>query len=112
LTVAFSVVALFGVCLGTAEAGTQNACLVQTVLFDSSQRLALWCNGVATIFYSFGPNYGTACRPVSFDTTKVWESMLQAALLSGKKVDVLWDKNAGCYRGTVSFITGIKLQAN
>lgn len=108
----FALAVTLGFGAAKANAATQNACVVQTMQYDNSQRLALWCNGVGSIFYSFGAAYGSSCQPVSLDTVKVWESLLQSALLSGKRVDVDYTTNSGCYSGTVRIISAVRLQAN
>ena len=109
-----TIVTAFLIALGTkpAQAASQNGCIVQTIQYDNSQRLAVWCSGVSAILYSFGSAYGSSCQPVSVDTTKMWESMIQSALLSGKKVDLDYTTNSGCYSGTVEIITDVRLQAN
>src|SRR6266849_3778788 len=84
-----------------AEAATQSACTVVTVQYDDSQRMAVWCSGVGPIHYVFGSPYGSSCSAVSIDTMKIWESMLQSALLSGRKVDLDFTTNAGCFSGGV-----------
>jgi hypothetical protein len=96
---------------GEAEAATQSGCLVQTMQYDNSQRLAVWCSGAPSIIYSFGPAYGNACHPVSVDTVKLWESMIQSALLSGKKVDLDYVTNPGCFNGSTPIITQVRLQS-
>lgn len=108
----FALAITLGFGAATANAATQSSCVVQTFQYDNSQRLALWCNGVGPIFYSFGSNYGSSCQPVSLDTVKVWESMLQSALLSGKRVDIDYVTNSACYSGSVRIITTVRLQAN
>jgi hypothetical protein len=94
-----------------AKAATQSGCIVNTIQYDNSQRLAVWCSGAASIIYSFGPAYGTSCSPVSVDTVKLWETMIQSALLSGKKVDLDYTTNTNCFSGTTPIITGVRLQA-
>jgi hypothetical protein len=71
-----------------AMALTKSACTVTRVLYDgnSNSRLAVWCSGDANIYYAFNndPSCGTQ---VSVNTLKIWESIFQSALLSGRKVD-------------------------
>ena len=95
-----------------AHAATESACTVTTVQYDNSVRLVVWCSGVGSLHYAFGAGYGAACRSTSMDTIKVWESMLQAALLAGKKVDLDYTTDPGCFSGTVRIITQVRLQAN
>jgi hypothetical protein len=94
-----------------AHAATQSGCIVNTIQYDNSQRLVVWCSGAASLFYSFGPAYGTSCSPVSVDTVKLWETMIQSALLSGKKVDLDYTTNTSCFSGTTPIITQVRLQA-
>jgi hypothetical protein len=95
-----------------AHAATESACTVATVQYDNSVRLVVWCNGVGSLHYAFGAGYGAACRSASVDTIKVWEAMLQSALLAGKKVDLDYTTDPGCFSGTVRIITQLRLQAN
>jgi len=94
------------------HAATESACTVATIQYDNSVRLAVWCSGVGPIHYAFGAGYGAACRSASVDTIKVWESMLQSALLAGKKVDLDYTTDPDCFSGTVRIITQLRLQAN
>lgn len=73
---------------GQAMALTKSACTVTRVLYDgnSSSRLAVWCSGDANIYYAFN-NEASCGTQASINTLKIWESLFQAALLSGRKVD-------------------------
>ena len=95
-----------------AFAATENACTVATIQYDNSVRLVVWCSGVSSIHYAFGSAYGAACRSASVDTVKLWEAMLQSALLAGKKVDLDYTTDPSCFGGGVRIITQIRLQAN
>jgi hypothetical protein len=81
-----------------AMALTKSACTVTRILYDgnSNSRLAVWCSGDANIYYAFN-NDATCGTQVSVNTLKVWESIFQAALLSGRKVDFGYNNGpAGC----------------
>jgi hypothetical protein len=92
------IVGLFTVTMfsAPASAATKSACTVTRVLYDgnSQSRLAVWCSGDANIYYAF--NNDPSCgSQASINTLKIWESLFQAALLSGRKMDFNWSTGGG-----------------
>lgn len=99
---------------GPAHAATgTTTCVVNTIQYDNSSRLAVWCANISSpIVYGFGAPYtdcGSVGLSVTQDTLKVWQSMLQGALLSGRKVDLDWTTHPSCQGGSRA-ITYLRLQ--
>jgi hypothetical protein len=62
------------------------ACKISAVQYDNG-RLALWCsNDTTNIFYGFQSASG--CVNQNIDTLKVWSSLAQGGLLSGRAVNL------------------------
>jgi hypothetical protein len=103
-----------GALMHAAEAkadGFQMACTLSQVQLDYNERLIFWCDGVSTSFAAYGPSRGAACAAVTADTLKSWQSMLQSALLSGRKVDLAYHDNTECLPGfTVRMIYYVRLK--
>ena len=75
-----------------AAPGTTNDCVIYDVAVDTNAtRLTLHCTN--------DPNHYTAgyagCPAASADQIKAWHSQAMAALLSGKKVAIVWDNACG-----------------
>ena len=55
-------------------------------------RVTLYCNSDG---FSYSINWGGTCPAINVDQQKVWQSMIQAAYLSGRKLNVWWDNACG-----------------
>jgi hypothetical protein len=73
----------------------KNNCAVTAVQFDNSNRLVIFCSGDPNIYFAFTYQDGTGCGVQTLDTLKVWASMAQAALLSGRQIDFWFDNACG-----------------
>ena len=74
-----------------AHAVTKSGCTVTGVQYDNN-RLAVWCANDSQIYYAF--NYATGtCAQSNITTMKIWLSMFQSALLSGRPVDFQYDNS-------------------
>ena len=89
LGISIAVVSLFAT-PRQAEAAAVS-CTVTGVAYDDGPRLIVNCSGT----YYYGQS-ATGCQSKSVDTLKVWNSMAQAALLSGKKLQVETQTATGC----------------
>ncbi len=80
---------------GVAQAteAQKTNCVVTRYQYDEN-RLALWCSGDGTIYYAFTTSQGTGCPVQTAETMKIWVSMAQTSLLSGKSLD-FWS-NTSC----------------
>jgi hypothetical protein len=79
---------------GKAEADVKQACVLNALQVDNDtglpiHRMFLVCNDGATKYYVFTNVPG--CVNSDVDTIKMWLSMLEAALLSGRQVDFLYN---------------------
>ena len=102
--------ALAAVAVSSDAQAVPKSCTVNTVQYDEDGRLALWCDGDSNIYYGFSyqPTGQTTCTVNTKDTLKVWVSLLQAALLSGRPVSFEYDATkTGCNTRIVSW--GMKL---
>ena len=70
---------------GTAAAASKSGCTVTSIMFDGSRMLTTCANDGSTSYYGFLSVPG--CAVQSLDTLKIWLSMLQSALLSGRTAD-------------------------
>jgi len=95
-TILLALVFVVGLGSSQAQAATQTGCIVTKQQYDNSPRLVVWCSGVGSLFYSFGPGWSASCSPVTVDTLKLWSSMVQTALLSAKKIEMDYTTDPGC----------------
>jgi hypothetical protein len=98
-------ISVFLVALGVAAVDARAAftygCVIDLIAYDDSPRMEVVCSGQPK-HWVFGLKW-TDCKnaglAVSGDAIKVWHSMLQAALLSGRKVDLAYETKASCQSG-------------
>lgn len=84
----------FGALVSTASspaaaAGTQGMkadCTVTLLAYDS--HLFVQCSGDPVNYYAYTTSVCASPTTVTQDTLKMWQSMLNGALLSGRKVDI------------------------
>lgn len=114
LIAALAFAAIVTLSSGQARAATTSGCTVQTIQYDGGPRIAIWCTGNSSIHYVFGSGYGSCATPASIDTIKLFHSMLQSALLAGKKVDLDYNTTTSSCAGapSVRAVYAIRLQAN
>jgi hypothetical protein len=93
-----------------AEAATVYGVSVATIQYDNSPRLTVWADNA--IHYAFGSAWGANCGTVSAESLRHFEAMFQAALLSGKKVDIDYTTNTSCTGSSIRIITAVRLQSN
>jgi len=104
----------FGTIIATASssasATTTPDCTVMQLAYDT--HLLVSCSGDANNYYGYA---GTSCSSpttVTADTIKIWQSMLTAALLSGRKVIMSYntgDGTSGCVNGA-RYISNVVLK--
>jgi Fe-S cluster assembly iron-binding protein IscA len=102
--------ALAAVTVSSDAQALPKSCTVNTVQYDEDGRLVLWCEGDSNVYYGFSyqPAAQTTCTVNTKDTVKVWVSLLQAALLSGRPVSFEYDATkTGCNLRMISW--GMKL---
>lgn len=115
LIAALAFAAVVALSSGQARAATTYGCTVQTIQYDGGPRIAIWCTGNSSlVHYVFGSGYGSCAYPASIDTIKLFHSMLQSALLAGKKVDLDYNTTTSTCAGapSVRAVSAIRLQAN
>lgn len=90
----------FGALIGTssspaaAATGIKADCTVTQLAYDS--HLFVQCSGDPVNYFAY-LNDSCSATVASIDTLKIWESMFNSALLSGRKVDIYFStNNAGC----------------
>lgn len=106
-----AVVAFIGTASSSAFAttGVKGSCTVTQISYD--QHLYVQCASDATSYFAYltsdKPNC-TAPTTVTLDTIKLWESMIMAAFLAGKTVDLYWVKAAtSCADTSTTFIYNV-----
>jgi hypothetical protein len=85
-----------------AAVGSRTGCSISMISYDTSDRLILVCSsGTFTTFYSF--NFAPGCVTDSIDRIKIYLSMLQSAMLSGRTVDIVFNPpNETCGVATIN----------
>ncbi len=87
--VAAALAAVVGTHTGDANAAVKADCVVSVLSFDG--RLIVTCSASSIQYYALpSSNYGSTCYPATVDTIKVWQSMVQSAELSGRKIDITY----------------------
>lgn len=78
-----------------------NGCIVQSIQYDGSSLVTTCANrsGNHIIFGSDQKDCKKVGLVSNIDTIKIWHSMLQSALLSGRKVDIGYVSNKACMGG-------------
>jgi len=82
-----------------ATASSTSGCTVYDVGADTNAtKLTLHCVGDS---HHYSTNY-TTCPAVNTEQVKMWESMMMAALLSGKKLNIWWDDTCSAASGNAN----------
>jgi hypothetical protein len=104
-------VGLLGISSFSSEARADSIkgnCTVTALQVDS--RLAIWCASDSTVYYVFSaqPTGATGCALASMDKMKMWQSLIQSALLSGHPIDFAYrPSDTAC--GVPSLTSSVKL---
>jgi hypothetical protein len=77
-----------------AAAQTKTSCTITRIQYDGG-RFVVWCANDAQLYYGSNWQIGTGCPTQTMDTVKMWLSMFQTALLSGRLVDFNFENACG-----------------
>ena len=81
-----------------------NNCAVSSILYRDSF-LEFICVGSSTPYHGFAPGVGCPASQIrTLDTVKLWVGMVEAAMLSGKKLNFDYDDAGTCKQAVANLV--------